>query len=209
MKYILNNLIVFSMVCLFIVFNFRAINLKSIQSKPRAISFKPATDSLFYGHQNFISDGFDFPVGYPDATAYYNAQKFKENGHLGEDWNAVTGGDSDLGHPIFAISHGFVSQSYDAGPGWGNVIRIIHKTKKGKMVESLYAHCLDRLKQKGDWVKRGDSKATIGNADGAYLAHLHFELREDCTLGLGPGYSSNSDGYISPTDFINANRPTN
>ncbi len=195
------------MVCIFIFLNFRAIKPKPTPEKQISFSSKPSKDSLFVGHQNYISDGFDFPVGFPNAKAYYNAQKFKENQHLGEDWNAVTGGDSDLGHPIFAISHGFVSQSYDAGPGWGNIIRIIHKTQNGEKVESLYAHCLDRLSKKGDWVKRGDTIATIGNANGAYLAHLHFEIREDCTLDLGPGYPSNTEGYICPTDFITANRP--
>jgi hypothetical protein len=44
-----------------------------------------------------ICDGFDYPVGKPNGKGYYNAQKFGENTHLGEDWNGVRGGNSDLG----------------------------------------------------------------------------------------------------------------
>lgn len=196
-------------------FLFMKLNSPSLKwtasSDPKIKIGKPELkeDSIFKNHEKYISDGFDFPVGPPDAKEYYNAQKFTENNHLGEDWNAVTGGDSDLGDPIFAISHGVVSRSYDAGSGWGNIIRILHKTRQGKYIESLYAHCDQRLVKKGDWIKRGDTIGTIGNANGVYLAHLHFELRTDPKMNLGLGYSSNTEGYISPTDFIRDNRPIN
>lgn len=208
MKFILNSSLIFALVCYFIILNIKAKNSYSQNSTTNNIPSQIKSDTLFGRHLEFLSDGFDFPVGYPDSKGYYNAQKFKENNHLGEDWNAVTGGNSDLGHPIFAISNGWVSRSYDAGPGWGNIIRIIHK-KDSKWIESLYAHCKDRSVNKGDWVKRGDTIATIGNANGAYLAHLHFEIRDDCSLKLGPGYSTNTQGYMSPTEFIKANRPNN
>ncbi|MBL4587064.1 MAG: hypothetical protein JKX84_08430, partial [Flavobacteriales bacterium] len=38
---------------------------------------------LFELNANHISDGFDFPVGPPDAKGYYNAQPFGKNEHLG------------------------------------------------------------------------------------------------------------------------------
>ena len=40
-------------------------------------------DSLFANHPKYIVDGFDFPVGKPDAKGYYNAQPFMKNTHLG------------------------------------------------------------------------------------------------------------------------------
>jgi len=67
-----------------------------------------------------IANHFDFPVGKPDAKGYYNAQKFQKNNHLGDDWNAVTGGNTDLGDPIYAIGNGKVTFAEDAGSGWGN-----------------------------------------------------------------------------------------
>lgn len=53
-----------------------------------------------------IARSFDYPVGKPPGNGYYIAQKFQENAHLGEDWNAVTGGNTDLGDPIYAIANG-------------------------------------------------------------------------------------------------------
>lgn len=35
-----------------------------------------------------------------------------------------------------------------------------------------------------------------------YLAHLHFEIRDDLDLPIGSGYSTNKSGCINPTEFI-------
>jgi len=163
---------------------------------------KIVTDTIIYP----LTNGFDFPVGKPDAKDYYNAQPFTENNHLGDDWNAVTGGNSDLGHPIYAIAAGIVTEAEDKGGGWGNVIRIEHHVPNEDNVESLYAHCLENMVKKGDEVKKGQQIATIGNADGAYLAHLHFEIRNVIGMPLGPGYHSDTTGYLNPTEYIKAHR---
>jgi len=97
-----------------------------------------------------VTNGFDFPVGKPNAKDYYNAQKFKENNHLGEDWNGVGGGNSDIGDPIYAIANGYVSFAENKKGGWGNVVRIVHYITKEQQLESLYAHCLDIKVQTGD-----------------------------------------------------------
>lgn len=148
-------------------------------------------------------DGFDFPVGPPDATGYYDAQPFGKNDHLGSDWNGNDGGDTDLGDPVFAVSAGIVIDASDHGGGWGNVVRIAHRCAA---IESLYAH-LDAVDVvAGMRVVRGQRIGTIGNAHGQYLAHLHFELR-DRSLPLGAGYSTDRSGYLDPTAFIRMHRP--
>ena len=152
-----------------------------------------------------IANRFDFPVGKPDAKGYYNAQKFGANLHLGEDWNAVTGGNSDLGDPVFSIANGRVDFAEDLHGGWGNVIRMTHHLPNGQKIESLYAHCDTILVQADQWVKIGDQIGTIGTANGFYLAHLHFEMR-DSLMPIGGGYSDDTHGYINPTDFINTHR---
>lgn len=149
---------------------------------------------------------FDFPVGKPNASGYYNAQEYGENGHLGEDWNAITGRNSDLGDPIFTIANGQVSFAQDIGGGWGNVIRIIHQLPDNSYIESLYAHCDSLSVHKNQLVNRGEIIGTIGTANGQYIAHLHFELRSDTTLPIGGGYSSTTAGYLNPTAFIKAHR---
>ncbi|WP_165748514.1 M23 family metallopeptidase [Cellulophaga sp. Z1A5H] len=150
--------------------------------------------------------GFDFPIAKPNAKGYYNAQAFGANNHLGDDWNAVTGGNSDLGDPIYATANGFVNFAADIGGGWGKVIRIWHTTTDGLVVESLYAHCDTMLAERGQYVFKGDKIATIGNADGIYLAHLHFEIRDDVSLPVGAGYATETEGYLDPTKFIKAHR---
>ena len=154
----------------------------------------------------YIADSFDFPVGKPDANGYYNAQEFKENLHLGDDWNAVTGGNTDIGDPVYSIANGYVRFAENHGGGWGNVIRIIHKMPNGKVIESVYAHCNSILVNENQWIEKGTKIGTIGTADGQYLAHLHFEIRDDYNLPIGTGYSSNTNGYIDPTEFITNNR---
>lgn len=155
----------------------------------------------------FISDGFDFPVGRPNGEGYYNAQGFGKNDHLGDDWNADSGGNSDLGDSIYSTANGYVKFAEDIQGGWGNVIRVLHKLPDGTFVESLYAHCNEIKVKKGDWIKRGDLIGTIGTAHGIYYAHLHFEIRTNIDLGIGGGYSSNQAGYTDPTKFILNHRP--
>ena len=153
-----------------------------------------------------FTNGFDFPVGELNANGYYNAQKFTENNHLGDDWNGTGGGNTDLGDPIYAIANGYVSCSENVNGGWGNVIRIIHFIDSNKQVESLYAHCDKRLIAAGEFVKKGTQIGTIGTNNGQYLAHLHFEIRNIVNLPIGGGYSSDTEGYLDPTEFINRNR---
>jgi len=146
-------------------------------------------------------DGFDFPVGPPDATGYYDAQPFGKNDHLGNDWNGNRGSNTDLGDAVHAASSGIVVEAEDHGEGWGNVVRIIH----GCGIESLYAH-LDTIEVAvGTAVPRGGRIGTIGTAGGQYLAHLHFELRERL-LPLGGGYATDRTGYLDPTAYIRSHR---
>ena len=163
---------------------------------------------LFESNPEYFSDGFDYPVGPPNAKKYYNAQGFGKNNHLGDDWNGTGGGNTDLGDPIYSIANGYVTVTKNHGPGWGNVIRIVHYIKeKDKVVESLYAHCDEILIKKHSWIRRGQQIGTIGNANGAYWAHLHLELRTKVDLDLGGGYSEETTGYTDPSKFINTNRP--
>lgn len=149
-------------------------------------------------------DGFDFPVGPPDAVGYHDAQPFGVTRHLGNDWNGDGGGDPDLGDPVHAAAAGIVIDATDVGYDWGNVVRIVH----GCGVETLYAHLGVIETRAGATVARGQRIGTIGKIPGSTGAHLHFELR-DRPLPLGGGYADEPPaGYLDPTAYIRAHRPS-
>ena len=152
---------------------------------------------------------FDFPIGSEHGALAYNAQPFTENRHLGDDLNGIGGENSDLGDPVYAVADGQVLFAEEAGPGWGNVIIVLHAyEEKGerKYVQSYYGHVDAILVQPKQNVRRGEQIATIGNADGRYWAHLHFEMREFTTAFIGPGYRADTRGWINPSAFIASHR---
>ncbi|WP_281541424.1 M23 family metallopeptidase [Maribacter aestuarii] len=168
--------------------------------------FEKSTPTLKKTDSIIFTNGFDFPVGKPDANGYYNAQPFGMNNHLGEDWNGNGGGNTDFGDPIYASANGYISFSKNIGGGWGKVIRIKHYMENGEIYESLYAHCDSILVEKNQFVYKGAKIGTIGNAGGMYFAHLHFEIRNDVNLPIGQGYSNDTEGYLDPTKFIRQHR---
>lgn len=177
---------------------------------------------------------FDFPLGNENGAMAYNAQHFTDAKHLGDDLNGIGGENSDLGDPIYAIADGRVLLTREGGPGWGNVIIILHayvengaggsgarstgkparvgelggETINGerKYVQSYYGHVQDMLVHPGEIVKRGQQIATVGTANGRYFAHLHLEMREFLTPFIGPGYREDTRGWINPTKFIQEHR---
>ena len=152
---------------------------------------------------------FDFPLGNENGAMAYNAQHFTDNKHLGDDLNGIGGENSDLGDPIYAIADGRVLLAREGGPGWGNIVILLHAyldNGERKYVQSYYGHVQDMLVHPGETVKRGQQIATVGTADGRYFAHLHFEMREFLTPFIGPGYRQDTRGWINPTKFIEAHR---
>lgn len=158
-----------------------------------------------------LADGFDFPVGKPDAAGYHKARGYFPNGHLGEDWNGNGGGDSDLGAPIYACARGVVIFSANIGVGWGNciIVRHIYRELDGRvaMVDSLYAHLHQRVSKLHDIVEKGQLVGTMGGNNGMYFVHLHFEIRKDLRVGMNRSqFPRDNSVYYSPTAFINAHR---
>jgi murein DD-endopeptidase MepM/ murein hydrolase activator NlpD len=152
---------------------------------------------------------FDFPIGTENGAFAYNAQPFTENRHLGDDLNGIGGENSDLGDPVFAVADGQVLFAGEGGPGWGNVIIVLHAYEENgarKFVQSYYGHVETILVEAKQEVHRGDQIATIGTADGRYWAHLHFEMREFTTPFIGPGYREDTRGWINPSAFIASHR---
>jgi len=157
-----------------------------------------------------LADGFDFPVGRPDAQGYYRARGFRSHGHLGEDWDGVGGGDTDLGDPIYAIGDGLVVFARDCHMGWGNVVIVRHSYREGgaiRTIDSLYGHLQTILVRNGQAVARGQKIATMGTAHGLYDAHLHLEIRKNIEIGMSrAAFAQDFSNYYDPSNFIAAHR---
>ncbi len=156
-----------------------------------------------------VADGFDQPVGKPDADGYYKSRGFASY-HPGEDWNGLGGGNSDLGAPVYAIGNGYVTFARDARMGWGNVVLVRHVfMDNGRLstVDSMYAH-LDRiLVREGQQVSRGQQVGTIGTNRGMYVAHLHFEIRKNLHIGINrSAFPRDLVNYYRPGTFIETRR---
>lgn len=161
------------------------------------------------------TDGFDYPVGAPDGSGYYNAQDFTVTGHCGEDLNGNGGGNTDYGDPVYAVSDGVVKSAGDEGSGWGDIITVVHALPAAGdpgyvAIESQYAHLSAMYVSPGETVHRGDMIGRIGDANGVYVAHLHFEMRWDEHQDAGgSAYDcwDTSTGMFDPSDFIDSHRP--
>jgi murein DD-endopeptidase MepM/ murein hydrolase activator NlpD len=163
-----------------------------------------------------IADSFAYPISKNEYVTeakdkkdeWYNALNFGENNHLGEDWNKNSGGNTDCGEPVYAAANGKIVYAENAGIGWGNVVIIEHTLADGKKVQTLYGHLLEISKTSGE-VKKREQIGKVGNADGKYLCHLHFEMRlENCPMWnrAGGGYDSNRTGWTDPSEFIDKHR---
>ncbi len=157
-----------------------------------------------------LADGFDFPVGPPDAEGYYNYRGFRPNGHLGDDWNGLGGGNSDLGDPVYSIGHGMVVMARDARKGWGNVVIVRHAFREGskiRVVDSFYAHLDSISVREGKVVRKGQKVGTIGTNRGMYVAHLHLEVRRNLRIGIDRSkFTRGYENYYCPTKFITQRR---
>lgn len=163
-----------------------------------------------------VAEKFAYPIGKTESITqakdrkddWYNAQDFGVNTHLGEDWNKNSGGNTDCGEPVYAAANGTIVYAEHAGTGWGNVVIVEHNLPDGKKIQTLYGHLQKILKTSGE-VKMREQIGEVGNADGKYWCHLHFELRtENCPMWneAGNGYDSENKGWLDPSNFIDKNR---
>ncbi len=162
-----------------------------------------------------IADGFDYPVGMGqgDAEGYFVYREFSEGGHLGDDWNGIGGGNTDLGDPVYAIGDGVVVLAEDYKRGWGNVVITRHsyvdEAGDTKIIDACYAHLQKFEVNKGDVVSRGQQIGAIGRGpEDMYTAHLHFEIRKNLKIGMRRDlFPKTFAHYHDPKAFIEANRP--
>ena len=141
-----------------------------------------------------LADGFDFPVGKPNADGYYKSRglRLRAPKHFGEDWCGRNGSNTAYGDPVYSVADGIVTWAYNAGGSWGNVIMTRHAYRDPVSGNVKY---LDTLN---------------GNNFGMYAAHLHFEIRSDLTIGfMRESTVPGTDHWLDPTQFIDQHRKLN
>lgn len=161
-----------------------------------------------------LADGFDFPVGKPNAEGYYKSRglRLKSPEHFGEDWNGRAGGESDLGAPVYAIADGIVTFAHNVRSGWGNVVLTRHAYRdptsgEVKYCDTLNGHLNEIMVKDGQMIKRGQQIGTIGNNFGMYPAHLHFEIRHNIHIGMiRTSAACTMVNWADPSEFINKYR---
>ena len=155
-------------------------------------------------------DGFDMPVGKPDAVGYYRSRGLIVGRHMGDDWNGGGGGNTDLGAPVYATAHGLIIYARDARMGWGKTVIIRHvywENNRWNYADSFYTHLHQIFVREGQQARRGQLVGSIGTNRGMYVAHLHFEIRKNLRIGIHQGsYRRDLSNYFKPFEFISARR---
>lgn len=199
------------------------------------ITFKDATGWTFnkvqYRKISFdnISDGYDYPVGTEEERhgidippkTWYNASPFgrlyfvgtkNEAYHTGLDLNQER--NLDAGKAFYSTANGVVTFARDV-PSWGQLLIIRNfPLENGIETFARYAHMEKTFVKVGDIVSRGDSLGTIGDANGRYSHHLHFDLSVTTLLLHQPTHWPKKDyeelrrHYVDPDVFIRNNRPS-
>lgn len=143
-----------------------------------------------------------WPGTWVDATPYMT--RYALGYHTGADLNNnLPRHDSDAHAPVYSIGDGkvtyaqLVSRKY-----WGNLIVIDHGIVDGKPLFSRYGHIEAMLIKRGDIVKAGQQIANVGNGEGLFPYHLHFDISVTAQLGTAPTYWPGNDRQGVKNHFV-------
>lgn len=188
-------------------------------AEPQALHSPPPFDAAFVRLSPAevaalpLAMHFVAPMGAENGALTYNARRFQSSRHLGDDLNGIGGGNSDLGDPVYASGDGRVVYTGVPSDGWGKLIMLAHRVpdpeapQKSRVYMTVYAHLQSVQVKYGDVVACGSRVATVGTAEGKYLAHLHFEVRESRSLYPGMGYADGPLDRVPPEQFLKQHAP--
>ncbi len=122
--------------------------------------------------------------------------------HSGDDYNLRTGGNTDLGQALRAISDGEILGIDNTSiTGFGKQIYLKFKVD-GKDYFAGYNHCDSIAVKSGDKVKEGDLLGTLGKS-GTTWAHLHFSIKNNANgMDNVPNTKEELAQWENPTLFI-------
>jgi murein DD-endopeptidase MepM/ murein hydrolase activator NlpD len=168
---------------------------------------------------------FHWPIGLDDERTQFNqlpgawisatmyGERYSATGawavHTGLDLNLnQPHWDSDAHSPVYAAGDGQIVFVGDL-PVWGMVIVIEHDDREGGVLFTRYAHVEQVMIRNMSAILRGEPIARVGNADGRFAYHLHFDIAR-CNLRMHPGDWPGDDlarvqrDYLDPIKFMRA-----
>lgn len=137
--------------------------------------------------------GAGLPAGWAISIGYDRVYNLSPKGrtpkptvHPGLD---LAAGVRTYGADVYAVAAGVVVYAGKPGGSWGSVIMIDHPNVPGfGRICSQYAHLSNRRVKVGAKVAQGQIIGDVGDSDGLFGAHLHFELRKAGPPMTNAGY---------------------
>jgi hypothetical protein len=144
-------------------------------------------------------DGGKILTNYGEATSF-EGQRIPF--HDGIDYVAK------VGTPVRAVADGKVVKlvkgrpphvkGADTGNTWGNYVKILHKSLKGKTQHTVYSHLQDVYVTDKQQVVKGEVIGTLGRSGKAAGPHLHFEYMLDGKATDPKKFKPNGDKADAP-----------
>jgi hypothetical protein len=160
------------------------------------------------GSPEEIASGVIWPGRWSDATPYLSY--YILGYHTGADLNLnYPHWNSDQHKKVFAMGKGRVtyarlySQQY-----WGKIIVIDHGMLENAPLFSRYGHVENLRVAEGDEVETGQHIANVGNGEGLFPYHLHFDISRTDILANRPSHWPGSSiqlvraHYVDPKQWL-------
>ena len=154
------------------------------------------------GSPDEIASGKIWPGRWVDATPYLTHYSYGY--HTGADLNLnYPAWDSDQHSEVYAMGDGQVTYAkLFSTQYWGYIIVIDHGTVDGLPLFSRYAHVEDINVAQGENVVKGQLIAKVGNGEGLFPYHLHFDISRTNVLANEPGHWPGSSIQVAKINYI-------
>jgi hypothetical protein len=152
--------------------------------------------------------GIIWPAKWEDKTPFdrlYQLGRTKVY-HTGADLNLnFPHYNSDQHKEIYAIGDGTVTyaQRFPNPEAWGKLVIIDHGMVDGRPLFSRYAHVEAINVSLGQPVRTGDEIAKVGNGDGLFSYHLHFDISITEIFRTRPGHWPGRDRTSLRANYVN------
>jgi murein DD-endopeptidase MepM/ murein hydrolase activator NlpD len=160
------------------------------------------------GSPEEIASGEIWPGRWTDATPYLTS--YSLGYHTGADLNLnYPNWDADMHSAVFSAGPGKVTyaQLYSTKV-WGNIIVIDHGIVDGLPLMTRYGHIEKIRVAVGQVVQKGEQIANVGNGEGLFPYHLHFDVSTTDVLLTKAWHWPGSDlalvkaNYVDPKEWL-------